>query len=277
MKELTLNDPELPVIQLVHANGYNPGCYLQMCQSLSNYHITLPFLRPFWPGSDPFETSNPWQQFSDDLINHMEEQGRSNVIGIGHSLGGIVSWIAACKKPGLFSQLILIDPVVLPRKMTMMMGLLPYSIKRRWFPMVKIAAGRRDTWKNREEARDFFLTKKVYQKFDSKVLEDFIEHGLKVVDGGVTLAFPRLWESRIYSSSVVMHRFMHHSPCPITILRAEYSDVIFDKTWSYLQKNLDKGRFIELKGQGHLVPFEQPELCAQVIRQCLEGNDATRK
>lgn len=270
MEELEYGKEEDGVIQFLHANAYTPGCYAQMFKALSNYKVIAPKQRPLWKDSDDSSLTS-WSVLADDIIVHMDEVGRKDVIGIGHSMGGVASWLAAIKRPDLFSRLILIDPVILPLSYTLGIQWMPMSLKRKYVPIVKVASRRRDTWTDRASAKKYFLSKKVFQRFDSQALEDFIEHGLKThVDGGVGLAYPRAWEARVYGTAPYLWRKLGKSPCPITVIRAQYSDVIGEESWAKIKSSLSKGHFIQADGAGHLVPFEQPELCADIINNDLK-------
>lgn len=253
------------VIQFLHANAYTPGCYTQMFDKLSNYKIIAPEQRPLWDNSDP-ERFSSWGVLADDIISHMDKVGRKGVIGIGHSMGGVASWLAAIKRPDLFSRLILIDPVILPLSYTLGMQWIPMNLKRKYVPMIKIASRRRDTWTDLSSAKQYFLSKKVYQRFDDRALDDFTNYGLKTHTDGVTLAYPRAWEAKVYGTAPYLWGKMSKSPCPLTIIRAEYSDVIDDEGWKKIQSKVARGHFIQADGAGHLVPFEQPELCANIIK-----------
>ncbi len=269
MKELQLGKEEGALIQLMHANAYTPGCYRQVCSHIEDYKIVLPEQRPLWSDSDP-KQMNSWQILANDLIDHMDHLNRKNVIGMGHSMGGIASWLAAIKRPDLFSRLVLIDPVILPKWGTRIIRWLPSNIKIKYFPPIKIASRRKDRWESMATAKEYFLSKKFFQRFDPAAMEDFLNYGLQERDGYVQLVYPRKWEARVYATPPNVWKVMGKSPCPITIIRATYSDVISDKRWNAIQKKVKNGHFIEIENAGHLVPFEQPELCAEIINDILK-------
>ncbi len=264
MEELEYGNDQDGVIQFLHANAYTPGCYNQMFKGLSNYKIVAPKQRPLWEHSDDSALTS-WSMLADDIIAHMDLVGRKGVIGIGHSMGGVASWLAAIKRPDLFSRLILIDPVILPLSYALSIKWMPMSLKRKYVPMIKIASRRRDTWESRDKAKTYFLSKKVYQRFDESSMDDFLDHGLKPHGDGLTLAYPRAWEARVYGTAPYLWGHLSKSPCPVTIIRAQYSDVIGDDSWSKIKANLSKGHFIQADGVGHLVPFEKPQLSADMI------------
>ena len=230
MDELVLEDEGKPMIQFLHANAYPPECYSKMFRSFEDYQITLPRQRPLWNNADPSQMKS-WHLFKEDIIRHMDDSGRKGVIGMGHSMGGVVSMLAAIERPDLFSQLVLIDPVILPTMVTTI-NLLPYTLLKKSLPIVKIAAKRKHIWKDRSDAKLFLLTKKVYQRFDGEVFDDFLQYGLKDIEDKVTLAFPRAWESRVYASAPNLWSVLKKIQCPVSIIKAEFSDVINDTRWN---------------------------------------------
>lgn len=268
MNELVIENRDEPVIQFLHANAYTPGCYRQFCTHLGIGKILLPSQRPLWENSSP-DSFHSWHILANDIIRHMDEKGRTNIIGIGHSMGGVASWLAAIKRPDLFKQLILIDPVILPIKAVRTLHLLPMSLKKKYFPMVKIASRRRDQWDSKEDAGSYFLSKKVFQRFEPGVLEDFLNDGLIKTGSGVRLAYPGSWEAQVYATPPNMWKYMKKNPCPITIIRAEYSDVINEERWSRIKSKMAHATFIQMDGARHLIPFEDPERCAAVVREAI--------
>ena len=55
------------------------------------------------------EEIRDWKPFSEDLIQLLDERKLDSVIGVGHSIGAIVTLRAALKQPNRFRALILFD------------------------------------------------------------------------------------------------------------------------------------------------------------------------
>lgn len=107
------------------------------------------------------------------------------IIGVGHSMGGAQLANLALLHPRLFESLILIDPVI-QGKVSVIGNVSPAFA----------SAKRRDLWPSRAEAAKGFKKSKFYQTWDPRVLERWIEHGLRdaptklfpdAKDGQVTL------------------------------------------------------------------------------------------
>ena len=102
------------------------------------------------------------------MVNHFHAQMPRPLMGVGHSMGGFHLTNLALFHPRLFSTLILIDPVIqrVPNP------------EGNYVP-AKASARRRDLWPSREVAKTSFLKSKFYQAWDPRVLNLWIEHGLR--------------------------------------------------------------------------------------------------
>src|SRR5262245_28345768 len=81
-------------LHFLHANGYPPACYKSFLELLqTEYHVFGIYLRPLWKDSNPSDIRD-WSPFSEDLLQFLESQAES-VIGVGHSIGAIVTLRAA--------------------------------------------------------------------------------------------------------------------------------------------------------------------------------------
>ncbi|HNM37111.1 MAG TPA: alpha/beta fold hydrolase, partial [Anaerolineales bacterium] len=99
-------------IHFLHANGYPPECYQPLLELLNQKHRVFGMkLRPLWDGAKP-EDLDDWHPLSDDLLRFLSDREPDPVIGIGHSIGGIVTLRAAIREPEKFRALILLDPVL---------------------------------------------------------------------------------------------------------------------------------------------------------------------
>ncbi|MGB1316910.1 MAG: alpha/beta hydrolase, partial [Flavobacteriales bacterium] len=150
------------VIHFAHANGFPPETYQTLVDGLKvNHRVVSMNLRPLWPESD-YSSFKNWETVGEDLIQFLDQQGLKNVIGMGHSFGGIASVIAAHKRPDLFSKLVLIEPVVLPDWVYGMTKFFPKFLLKKINPIVKSTLARTNTWANKEEAFNHFRPKKLF-------------------------------------------------------------------------------------------------------------------
>jgi len=257
-------------IHFAHANAYPPGCYQQLITPLLAEHSVVGMhQRPLWPNSNP-TTFRHWHQLADDLILFLEQQNIKQVIGAGHSMGGVVSIIAAIKRPDLFSKLILIDPVIMDRKYAIVTTLLPFFLRKKIVPIAKISAKRRDLWDNQQTVYESFRKKKVFKRFSDTALWDFVKASTKSNgQGQVTLSYPKAWETQIYLTAPYLLSKLLKLKIPIIAIKGEYSNVITPSLWNTWQTAQPQNHFLELPNSGHLVPMEYPQEVAEFILEHL--------
>jgi len=254
------------IMHFAHANAYPPGCYQQLFTPfLQHYKVIGMYQRPLWENSPPKQFKS-WNQLADDLILFFEQQNLKQVIGVGHSMGGVVSILAAIKRPELFSKLILIDPVIFPSSYTLFSNLLPRFLRKQIIPIAKLSAKRRDMWANQQVVYDSFRTKKVFRSFSDSALWDFVKAGTKPNSTGqVTLTYPKAWETQIYITAPSVLKALKKLAVPILAIKGQYSNVITAEVWDEWKNAQPNNDFLEYPNSGHLVPMEYPAELAEWI------------
>jgi len=258
-----------------HANGYPPGCYLPLVESLAaRYRLLSIEQRPLWPGSRP-EDLEDWHPLSRDLLEFLAEQRMPPVIAVGHSLGGIVCLRAALQQPGRFRALALLDPVLfLPRivrtwNLVRTLGLAP-----RLHPLVRGAQRRRRTFESRERLFDLYRRKSVFRYFSDDHLRALVEGLTRPVDGKFDLAYNPEWESRIYLTGIWRDMDLWSNlkslQVPLLIIRGAETDTFHAGAARLVQRRLPNARILTLDHSTHLVPLEKPALTAEAIFDFLE-------
>lgn len=123
-------------------------------------------------GNDP-----SWSDHARDLL-HLINLKRNDMppplVGIGHSVGGAQLVDLSLIHPRLLSTVVLLDPVIQMRSSE----ITPDSLNG---PVV-LSTWRRDVWDSREVAAASFRKSKFYQAWDSRVLDLWIQHGLRDVE-----------------------------------------------------------------------------------------------
>ena len=224
--------------------------------------------RPLWPNSDPKKLKS-WKQLADDLILFFDQQNLKQVIGVGHSLGAVVSAFAAMKRPDLFRRLILLEPVLLPQFFQWILTITPISIRQKIIPIAKIANKRRDQWPNREILFNGYRKKRIFRDLSDEAINDWIDHGtFKDPQGNLRLSFPKAWESRIYAT--VPYIIDDLIKIPVHILRGEHTEVISTKIWKKLNYHLPSQNLWNLENASHLAPLEFPEKISKWIMDSIQ-------
>lgn len=260
------------LIHLAHANGFPTGSYRLLAQELTKTHHVIGMeSRPLWPNSD-WKSFQTWKTAADDLIRFLDAKQLKGIIGAGHSFGAVATIIAANKRPDLFSKLILIEPVILPKWIYLFSAVAPHWLQKRINPVAKKAAKRTDAWDNREAAFNQFREKKVFSKMRDDALWDYVNSGTELSsDDKIKLRFSKEWETRVYLTVSNPWDELPKLTIPFILFRGETSDTITKKVWQDSQSLKTKSTFIEMEDCGHLVPFEKPNQLAQQIQEFLKG------
>ena len=262
---------EGPILHFAHPNAYPPAGFRQFLQPLTeHFHVYAVAHRPLWPGSQPEEMTD-WTVIADDLIRFFDQQGWQQVIGVGHSLGGVATLYAAVSRPDLFSKLILIEPVFLPPEVLQMSAENPDA--GAFNPMVAGALKRRNRWDSREYAFERFRRKSVFNRFSDDALWDYVNSASRqTLDGAFELVFPREWEARFYSMPPQgVWDALAKVTQPTLAIRAEDSDTIFLQAWQLWQETQPNATFIEVPDCGHMLTLERPSHIAKIVQNYLNN------
>ncbi len=260
-------------LHFLHANGYPPGCYQPLIEHLvEQYHVFGMLLRPLWPASDP-RSIRDWKPFSEDLRQFLHEAGMGAVIGLGHSIGAVVTLRAALREPTLFRGLILIDPVLLPPYQILQLrvgralGLPPGGGR-----LEQAALRRRRHFDSLEQLFAGYRRRDVFRLLSDDGLRALIE-GLTrpSAGGGYDLAYSPEWEARIYRTGIWndwdLWSRINDLRVPALFLRGAETDTFFARTAEMVRQRNLSIQTQTIPDATHLVPMERPEEVAGAIRQ----------
>ncbi|MCA9982716.1 MAG: alpha/beta hydrolase [Anaerolineales bacterium] len=258
-------------IHFAHANGYNPGCYRQLASYLvADYHVLGMALRPLWPDSKPAGLQR-WRDMVPDLFAFFEQHRLPRLIGAGHSLGSVLTLMAALAQPERFERLILIDPVVQSPSFLAEFWTADGQSTGADHPLAQIARRRRDHWPDRATAFAHLRPKPIFAGLSDEALADYLEMGLRPDGDEVTLAFSREWEAWIYQHDP--HEIWSLLPQvqpPMLIIYAEHSGIITAETVARIRDLRPQTELIMLPNCGHLLPMEQPATVAELMLDWLK-------
>jgi len=257
-------------VHLLHANGFCAGTYSPFVKHLINdMHVVASDLR----GHGDSDQSNlkrvsNWHIFADDLKILIEQKMSPPIIGMGHSLGAVTTYIAAAKYPHLFSAIILIDPSILPRRTLLWFAALRMVGLAGNRQLAQSARRRRKTFQGKSEALKRFTSGRgMCSSWSREFVEAYLACGLLEKDSktAVLKCDPEL-EAQIFESvSHDVWRYAKQITCPVLAIRGEHSDVFSAESAERLKKILPDCESATIPDAGHFVPMGKPEKCARVI------------
>jgi pimeloyl-ACP methyl ester carboxylesterase len=255
-----------PLLHFTHGNSFPGGVYRRYFDGLGAHfdvHAT-----DMVGHDEAFPVADGWHDLVAELIAKLERYPEPAIL-VGHSLGGMLSLMAAKQRPDLTRCVVMLDsPVVAGWRA----WLLRVAKTRRWddkFSPAKSSQRRRTVWPDAEAAYQHFASKPIFAAWAPGVLSDYLEHGLMPHPDGVQLRFSREIETAIYRSlpdhlgALVRPPF----PVPVGFIGGDDSAEL-RMAGLAATRRLVGPHFSEIKG-GHLFPMESPELAAQLTREMI--------
>ncbi len=262
-----------PILHFAHANGIPSAVYQQLLKRWqADFEVVvLPLI-----GTDPrFPVDDQWKSLVRQLIHSVEAQNAGQpVYLVGHSLGGLLSFLACYQRPELVRKLVMLDPPLIPG-----LASLGIHLAKRFHPATVdkvtpagLSSRRREHWPTREEAAQSLRSKGFFKEFDAQCFADYIHYGLSDDPaGGVTLTIPRATEVAIF----------RHTPSLFWLTPRKAPDVpvqmLVGRTSRFYEKGVPQklektlGIPYEVRDGGHMFPLEHPAETAARVKELLLG------
>lgn len=264
----------LPQIVFSPANGIpwrSYRCFFDLFQN--QYSICGIDSRGAWPQELDPPRKFHWNQYADDLITLIESKHNEPVIGMGHSLGGAITLLAAKKRPELFSKLVLIDPASLPSAhFDHFFRLLPQWFVFATLDWVKRTHHRQRIWESPQAFCDNYRDHSTYKRFTDQALSDYAQYGLRETESGqFELIFNPHWESLNFRKVMYLWNLLKGIEQPTLLLRAEFTNLYSQKQFDHNNQKLSKNIVPQvIEGAHHLVTHEKPEKISNQILKWLK-------
>ncbi len=257
---------------LAVANGFPPEVYRPLVEALAE-DLTVWALTPLAMRNPPPPPSRlRWTTLAEDMARHLQAAQMSHLLGIGHSLGGTLSLLAAAHDPHLFRALVLLDPVIFPYRYLLPLALLRFLGLHHRFPLAAQARRRRAIFPSREAAAEHYRSRPLFRHWHPDAFRAYIAHGLVPrEDGpGYRLAYAPAWEAAIFANiPIEAWRAARRVHLPILVLYGARSNTFLPPARRRLQRLWPQADFIALPEAGHMFPMERPQETAQIIRNWL--------
>lgn len=260
-----------PVIHLAHANGFPPGTYRPLAATLVNrYHVIALPARPLWPGSRP-ESAPGWRFLVDDLIGGLDALGLRGIVGVGHSIGGVLTMWASIRRPDLFRAVVLLDPVILPPVALFLLRCMRRLGLHNRQPLVQGALRRRRTWPSRQACFEHYRHKPLFARWSDESLWAYVEAGTREEAGGsAVLVYPPEWEAHIFATTPDdVWRDVPGLRQPLLVIRGAETHAFRAASQRLMARLLPEAHFVVIADAGHLVPMERPQETGAAIREFL--------
>jgi lipase len=266
-----------PTLLFVHATGFHARVWDPVIQRLGERHVVS--LDQRGHGRSEKTEITHWKPFGEDLASLVDALDLTDILGVGHSMGGHAMADAAAAHPSRFRRLVLIDPVIGSRDAYGEGGWTISGLNGQQHP----TARRKNRFASPEEMVERFSDRVPYRVFHPDALRAYCEYGLlPAEDGdGLVLACPPELEASVYMTSRTnpgVHDSLRALKMPVLVLRAKLPpddrdamDFSSSPTWPGLVGEILQGREIHFAENTHFLPMELPDRIAELI---LEEADA---
>lgn len=254
-----------PIIHFAHANGFPAKTYRKLFSFLeSDYEINYLERHAHNP---KFPVTDGWERLRDELRETLEKRYANKIIGVGHSLGGVLHLLVAAEKPELYERIILLDAPIISRFSSRSLWMMKTLKLMDRFTPSQITRYRRNSWKSKEEVFEHFKAKPKFDAFDREVLRDYAEHAtIETERGGLELFFKPSIEAKIYQTLPhQLPKLKGKLKVPISYVGGTHSREGELARLSFMRKNFPID-FYAVEGS-HLFPLEKPLETARIIRK----------
>lgn len=250
-----------PVLVFSHANSYPAGCYRLLFEAWLAAGYPVHALPQYGHDARHPVTSN-WTDLVDELLRFIDEQVRPQgpLILVGHSLGGLLSLMAAARRPAVAQGVLMMDSPYVRGWRAGLLAISKASGRSARKPPASIARERRNHWPDRAALQAHFESKPLFKAWDARVLQDYLDSGFEPDPerGGLRLGFRREVEAAIYAT--IPHQLVRAT----RDLRTPLAFIAGTRSREMRMGGVEATRkrvgalFREIEGS-HLFPFERPE------------------
>lgn len=256
------------LVHFSHGNGFPSPSYRQLLDNLLPRYDCIYLEKS---GHNPqFPVTDNWPFLVAEVLDNIKRQANQPVIAIGHSMGGVLSLLAALEEPSLFKAVIMLDSPLLGYFKSKVVRLAKaLGFIDRITPAFQ-SQGRRSYWQTRDDLVAYLKKRALFQTFSDESLDDYINYGMHQTEKGYELHFDPHIEYLIYRS--IPHQLQQYErklTVPAALIYGDKSKVVdrFDR--KYMKKKFGIKSF-EIEGS-HMFPMESPRLVANEIFRVLDA------
>ncbi len=257
---------ETPQIVFAHATGFLPWLWHPVVKEfMPESQVWVPYICNYRE-CDPEKGGLSWDIIAKDLATFCTKLQIKKPLLVGHSMGGTVLTIAASAYGIEPLGLILIEPIFLPEEF--------YSMKAtvKDHPLASKSIKRTNHWKSEEEAWDYLKSKSLFSDWDEQVLRLYLEYGMQKQEAGdLKLACTPESEAAMFMGGWSRNPWplLDKLICPVLVMEGEKSE---NRNFIDLKKAVSlfrNGKYISIKGAGHLIPMQKPKETATAMKEFL--------
>ena len=261
------NNKNQVIINFAHANGFPSGSYKKLFAHLPSEFKVISLDK--FAHNPSFPLNDNWENPVSEMIDFVEQHrvGNEKMVAVGHSFGAVVSYMSVCKRPDLFSSLIMLEPPLIT-------GLARYVFrfaKRSNAIIDRITpAGltriRNRKWHREQDLHAYFSKKTLFKGFDPDCIADYIDAVIEQQDDHLHLSFDVETEANIFRTIPHnLHSYAGKLKVSATLITGRYTDVCVPVLRKPFLKANPNIQHIQFEKGKHMFPLEYPIEVAALI------------
>ncbi len=268
-----------PPLHLAIANGFPPETYRPLLEPLAGrYRIVSLLPRPLWPAPPPPGEMRSWRTLVDDLLAGLREHNLTDVVAVGHSMGGVFSLLAALAEPERFRALVLLDPTILPPHLLAAIRVARALGLEARLPLVQGALKRRARFADVGEAFAYWHAKPLFRGWPEETVRLYARSMTRPApSGGVELAYPPEWEARIYQTIPTdlwreVRLLSGPARLPVLVVRGAETNTFVAASARRFMRLVPGAACEVIEGHGHFFPHTAPGQTRRILEAWLAEN-----
>lgn len=252
------------VLYFAHSNGFTMPVYQALLEPLSA-HVRIEGITKL-AHSPSFPIDHQYRGITDELIADMRAKGIQGAIGVGHSLGALLIFQAACRCPELFRYIILMDP-------PLALGAYAFALRSaKRLNMVdrltpaRQSSRRRTQFRDRAEVWAYLQKRPFFQRLHARCLADYANHGFVDTPQGIELAFSANIETQLFRHLPThFDGFAGQLSVPGLLMRERRGSVCRPSNAERFLSQHDTLADLEVDFGDHMFPLQAPQQTAALI------------
>ena len=262
--------PGEPQIHFLSGNGFCGGVYQPFLSQLQSEFGVWTHDLPGQGHSDVparFSGAGPWLEQICATLDELPA-GRK-LVGMGHSFGGVLSLLAAARRPQRFSALVLLDPVMFPPLTYWGIRLATWTGTH---PFARAARRRRNGWPTRDALLEYLEGRGIYAGWAPEALQAFAVAACRQDESGaLELRCPPELEAQIYEQPAPAYwRALARLELPVLMLCGNSSYPFMGATMRRAARSNPRVSTERIAG-GHCFMQEQPQASARRVLDYLQA------
>ncbi|WP_110687842.1 alpha/beta fold hydrolase [Salinicola aestuarinus] len=259
-----------PSLVFAHANGFTGASYRTLLDPLAERFSLYPL---DCLAHDPaFPVDRNWSSLCDEYLD--QTQGiPAPFIGVGHSMGGVLSIMAAVRAPSRFRAVVALDPPLLLGRDALALKLAKLTgFADRMTPARK-ALRRRDQWPSGEVMSRSLRQRALFRDFTDEAMADYVAGATEPASAGaVRLRFRPRAEAAVFRHLPDhLGGVLKRLEVPLIVLAGDRSALLTPPRRRALSR---LGVTVHEVPGGHMFPFEHPEATRAGIVDALASLEA---